>query len=293
MELGAARIGIVGLGLMGASLAKKLTASGTVRRVTGWDRDGAVRHLARSQGVAEVPEGLEKLGSESDVLIFAVPWRFLADADRAVRRGLAKGGQTMWAVMDLCSAKRAPGELLKRSWGGRYVGFHPMAGKERGGIIHATAELFSGAPCAIVSYPDTAPEVSSFAARLATALGMGPVEASPEDHDAAVAVVSHLPQLLASALALVAGEEARRNPLGARLAGGGFRDTTRVASCPAEGGADLVSANGDHLRRGIRRLIQILEEFLSLPEEALEERLRAAASAREEILTIAAGRSAA
>lgn len=293
MDLERARVGIVGLGLLGASLAKKLTAEGIVGRVGGWDRDGAVRHLARAQGMAEVPERLEELGAESDVLIFAVPWRSLADADRAMRRGLSEGGQTTWAVMDLCSAKRAPGELLRRSWGERYVGFHPMAGKERGGIIHATAELFSGAPCAIVPCSETAPEVVSFAIHLAAALGMRPVLAGSEDHDAAVAAVSHLPQILASALALVAGEELRQTPLGAKLAGGGFRDTTRVASCPAEGSADMVSANGDHIRRMAKRLTHILEELLSLPEPALEGRLRAAAAAREEILAIAEGRSAA
>ncbi len=284
MELKTTRVGLVGLGLLGASVAGKLTEDRSVRSVFGWDIDSDVRHTARSRGLAEVPERLEDVVAHADVLLFAVPWRALAAADEAARAATLATETTPWAVMDLCSGKRAPGALLRRSWGKRYVGFHPMAGKERGGIANASPELFFGASCAVVPFPETSEDVIRWATRLAGALGMHPVNVDAEAHDAAVGAVSHLPHLLASALVLVAEEERQRHPVLAHLAGSGFRDTTRVASCPADLGVDMASANGDHLRRLTRRLTDLLEELLALPSGAFEERLRAAAAARQHLL---------
>jgi hypothetical protein len=130
-----AHVGILGLGLLGGSLALRLGGSGGVRRVSGWDADPAVRAEAARKGIAHVPEHLEDMLCGVDVLIFAVPMRSLEEANRRVLGALRRNagiGFSEWpdlapmeplegprVVMDLSSAKVGPGGLLRGAWRSR------------------------------------------------------------------------------------------------------------------------------------------------------------------------------
>jgi prephenate dehydrogenase len=159
-----------------------------------------------------------------------------------------------------------------------------MAGKERCGIEEADPDLFRGALCAVVPTAESGTRALTAAEELAVALGATAIRLTPEAHDGIAAVTSHLPHLIASALALTAGEERRRFPDLPLLAAGSFRDTSRVASAPFWLGSDMVEGNREEVCRVARRFLKHLTDMLDLPSEALDRRLRLGAAAREEIL---------
>jgi prephenate dehydrogenase len=231
-------IAVIGLGLIGGSLLRALAASG--HRVLGYDADPATRATART-AAARAPAGSrwQIMGSVRDavsgaqLVAIAVPLPAVADVlDELVATGYSG------LVTDVTSVKGPVRELVAQRLHSRhsrlagFVGGHPMAGRETAGFAAAEADLFAG--CAWVLCLDPADEpVTTLAdwldvAALVTGLGARVVPATAEEHDKAVAIVSHVPHLLASALATTAAED----PLALALGAGSFRDGTRVAASP-------------------------------------------------------------
>jgi prephenate dehydrogenase len=160
-------------------------------------------------------------------------------------------------ITDLGSVKAPVLASLGRRYGGRFVGGHPMCGTERSGFAAADPALFTGARWAVCLDEGTELPRWLRVAELALAVGAEVVPATSAEHDAAVAAVSHVPHLLAAALAAAAGEA---GPLALALAAGSFRDGTRVAaSDPAfvtamvEGNAGPVGTALDRVRRQLDR----------------------------------------
>ena len=151
---------------------------------------------------------------------------------------------TTW-VTDVGSTKRGVHASAERilSQPGRFVGGHPMAGSEKGGAGEAKADLFDGRACIVTSTPRTDPEVTRKGLGLWAALGGRPIAMSPEEHDRAVAEISHLPHATAS---LLAGLLATRSPR-ADLAAGGLRDTTRVAAADPSLWVPILLENADQV----------------------------------------------
>ncbi|MGY1822061.1 prephenate dehydrogenase [Geodermatophilus sp. SYSU D00079] len=209
-------VGVVGLGQLGGSLAAALVAAG--RTVTGWDVDPAARDAAAARGV--------RIGREmTGVVVLAVPLPAMSVA----LDGLAVDPDA--TVTDLGSVKLPVLAQLGPAYGGRYVGGHPMCGTERSGHEATDPALFTGARWAVCLEPDTDLARWLRVAEVALAAGAEVVPATAAEHDDAVAAVSHVPHLLAAALAAAAGEA---GPLALALAAGSFRDGTRViASDPA------------------------------------------------------------
>ena len=275
-------VSVFGLGLLGASLAWKLVRDGSVRGVAGWSRRAETVQQAAEKGIISIPcATAEECASLGDILIFAVPIRAMEKTSRRV----LGCGERKKAVFDLSSTKGEIGTLLSAQWGEVYCGFHPMAGRERGGIVNADPELFRDSVCALVPFPQTAPEVISLGKELAAALGGTALLLDPEEHDAITACVSHFPLLLAASLALLAGDERARHPLLPLLAAGGFRDTTRVAAGPPWLGADMVQTNGGEIRRLAKEFQEILDRLLAASPQQLEELLERGKKARESILS--------
>src|SRR3954451_17411333 len=203
-------VGVVGLGQLGGSLAAALAAQG--RDVAGWDVDPAARDAAAARGVRITRE-------LSGVVVLAVPLPAMATAlDELTVAADA-------TVTDLGSVKRPVLETLGTSFGARYVGGHPMCGTERSGHAAVDPDLFSGARWAVCLEPGT--ELSRWlrVAEVAMAVGAEVVPVTAAEHDDAVAAISHVPHLLAAALAAAAGQV---GPLALALAAGSFRDGTRV-----------------------------------------------------------------
>jgi prephenate dehydrogenase len=204
-------VGVVGLGQLGGSLAAALVAAG--RDVTGWDVDPAAREAAAARGV--------RIGRElAGVVVLAVPLPAMAGA----LDGLAVAADA--TVTDLGSVKAPVLAALGPALGGRYVGGHPMCGTERSGPEAVDPALFTGARWALCV--ETGTELPRWlrVAEVALAAGAEVVPVTAAEHDDAVAAISHVPHLLAAALAAAAGEA---GPLALTLAAGSFRDGTRVA----------------------------------------------------------------
>jgi prephenate dehydrogenase len=241
-------IAVIGLGLIGGSLLRALAAAG--HRVLGYDADPATRATART-AAARAPAGSrwQITGSVRDavsgakLVAIAVP---LPAVSGVLDELMATGYSGL--VTDVTSVKAPIRELVAQRLHSRhsrlagFVGGHPMAGRETTGFAAADADLFAG--CAWVLCLDPAGEgpagegpagepVTTLSdwldvAALVTGLGARVVPATAEEHDKAVAVVSHVPHLLASALAATAADD----PLALALGAGSFRDGTRVAASP-------------------------------------------------------------
>ncbi|SOE00486.1 prephenate dehydrogenase [Blastococcus haudaquaticus] len=203
-------VGVVGLGQLGGSLAAALVAAG--RPVQGWDVDAAARDAAAARGV-EITRAL------SGVVVLAVPLPAMATALDGLT---VDPGAT---VTDLGSVKRPVLETVGATAGSRFVGGHPMCGTERSGHAAVDPDLFSGARWAVCLEPDTELPRWLRVAEVALDAGAAVVPTTAAEHDDAVAAISHVPHLLAAALAAAAGQA---GPLALALAAGSFRDGTRV-----------------------------------------------------------------
>jgi len=186
-------------------------------------------------------------------------------------------------VTDVASVKS--GVLARLRAGGadlgRYLGSHPMAGRERGGAVSARADLFLGRPWVIAAHEQTTAEHYRRIEDLALELGATPVRMSPEDHDRGVALVSHLPQLVSSLLAARL-QGAPDAAIG--LAGPGLRDTSRIAASDPELWVQILSANAD----AVAELLRAYREDLDAVIAALEDPA-AAGAPRRLAETLAAG----
>src|SRR3954453_19484197 len=203
-------VGVVGLGQLGGSLAAALVAGG--RSVSGWDVDPAAREAAAARSVQITQEF-------AGLVVLAVP---LPAMDAALD-GLTVAPDA--TVTDLGSVKRPVLETLGAGLGGRFVGGHPMCGTERSGHTAVDPALFAGARWAVCL--DAGTELARWlrVAEVALAAGAQVVPVTAAEHDDAVAAISHVPHLLAAALAAAAD---KAGPLALALAAGSFRDGTRV-----------------------------------------------------------------
>ncbi len=220
-------VGILGTGLIGASCGLALRERGA--RVAGWDPQAAHLETALRRGA------LDAAGeSEDDVLLAAADLLIVAAPPTATRDLVARLDHS-GLVIDVAGVK-APIVMAARA--ARFVGTHPMAGREVAGPEAASAALFRGAAWVVVTDGAAAGDVE-LVSGLVTELGARPILMDAARHDAAVAAVSHVPQLIAAALVAAAGGAEG----GLELAAGGFRDLTRVAASDPRLWVDLLRMN--------------------------------------------------
>lgn len=222
---------IVGAGLLGASIGHALTALGV---------DVALDDTSPAQLRLAIDYGAGRRADDADdpaLIVVAVPPDVTADV---IERELSRYPRAV--VTDVASVKLEPLRILQDRGVDltHYIGSHPLAGRERGGAIAARADIFIGRPWVVCRDGETPSGDLAVVEGLALDLGAMPVEMSPEDHDRAVALVSHVPQLVAS---LLAGRfvDAPEGSLG--LAGQGVRDTTRIAASAPELWVQILGAN--------------------------------------------------
>ncbi|WP_434970979.1 prephenate dehydrogenase [Microbacterium sp. bgisy207] len=222
---------VVGAGLLGASVGHALRALGV---------DVVLEDSSPSQLRLAIDYGAGRAARPDDVpalIVVAVPPDVVADV---VERELRTYPEAV--VTDVASVKLEPlRELLERGVDlTHYIGSHPLAGRERGGAIAARADLFVGRPWVVCRDGKTPASDLALVEALALDLGAMPIEMSPEDHDRSVALVSHVPQLVAS---LLAGRFTDAPEGALRLAGQGVRDTTRIAASAPELWVQILAAN--------------------------------------------------
>ncbi len=242
----APRVAILGLGLIGGSLAGALQGRGWHR--SGWDPDPGARRTARRRGWLErTPAGAAEALEGADLVVLAAP----PAANLAWLEELA-GRPGRATVTDTGSVKTAVARRGEALLGRRFVPGHPMAGKERGGAAAADPDLFRGAAWVLCG---GSPRRRARVARMVRCVGARPVIRTPAAHDREVAAVSHVPQLLAS---LLVGEAARRRPGALELAGPGFRGWARLAASPPELWSEILGANADAVRAELAALERAL-----------------------------------
>jgi len=237
-------------------MASCLKANRVFQRIIGWDMDPLVRERAADEMIVHRVAGSPgDLASESDILILAVPLREMEKISLQVR-SLKKGN--FRAVLDVGSTKEEIGIILGEIWKESYVGVHPVAGKERGGIENREPDLFKNSCFAVVPQAGSSEEACEIAHFIGRNLGSRTLTVAPSEHDRIMACVSHLPIFISSALSILAKEEEASHPLLSSLIGSGFRDTTRVASGPAWLAADIWGSNSRNMSDLLDRFMDIL-----------------------------------
>lgn len=278
----ASRIAVVGVGLVGASLARALRRVRPHTEIVGYDPAPDPQHVAA--GVRWVLSAEEALaGADVGILAAPVPaiLELLPLAARVCREGtlVTDTGSTKGEICTRAS------ELFQSPTGPHFIGGHPMAGTEAQGAAASDPDLLRGAPYALCD-PGQAPAgVRRSLEVLVRACGARPVWIEPEEHDRIVARVSHLPQMAVVALAALLEEEASRDPRLADLAGSGLRDLLRLASSPYPMWREIARSNGPELRRSLGALAGGLQEMAEkVGEGDLEEWFEAARRFREQRL---------
>lgn len=241
---------VIGAGLLGASIGLGLRARGV--EVTLEDVSPTTALLAADYGAGRV-RGADD--GEPALVVVATPPDVTASV---IERALAEFPRAV--VTDVASVKLAPFETLTRRGIDltRYVGSHPMAGRERGGAIMARADLFAARPWIICRDGETPAEALSLVESMALDLGATLIEMTPSEHDRAVGFVSHLPQAVAS---LLAARLLSVSEQGMGLAGQGLRDTTRIAASDPELWVQILGANSAPVIEGLEALQADLAEF--------------------------------
>jgi prephenate dehydrogenase len=235
---GPARVVVVGTGLIGTSIGLALAEHGT--EVWLADRDPATLRLAESLGAGRRLPGEQPPGGPADVAVIAVP----PTAVGAVLAQAQAAGLARWYT-DVASVKELP-LASARELGcdiTTYVPGHPVSGRERSGPVAARADLFQGRPWAICPAPETSEAGVTAVTGLALACGSLPVELTAAEHDAAIALTSHTPHLVATVLA---ASLLRAPGRALTLAGPGLRDVTRIASGDSELWTQILTANAAH-----------------------------------------------
>ena len=243
------RAAIVGTGLIGGSIGLALKERGWW--VVGSDRDEAIAAEALSRGA------LDAVGppTDADITFVATP---VGSAAAEAGKALAAGHGL---VTDVASVK-AP--IVAAVADRRFVGGHPMAGSEQDGVAGARADLFQNAVWVLTPTDDTDDDCLVQIRSTVASLGADVVSLTPERHDALVAVVSHVPHLTAASLMALADERSEEHQVMLRLAAGGFRDMTRIASGHPGIWPDICQENSDAICSVLDRFIDALTDVRSL-----------------------------
>lgn len=276
------RTTIVGTGLIGGSFALALRKYTTEIQVSGWDRPDVAQEAKKRGAVDEVFSGdLAPALREADLIYVAMPIAATIDLLPEIARHAAPHA----LVTDACSTKvrieQAAAELFPGEGGPRFLGGHPMAGRELPGIAHADADLFRDKSYALMGKSDklvTAgeqpgpssatkeasslddPRVSAFV-KILEKMGARPLWLGAQQHDYAVGLASHLPQLTAVALAGFLYDHLDENGLPITLAGPGLRDSLRLAGSPYGMWRDIVLTNQEVLSAALDLLARRLDDL--------------------------------
>jgi prephenate dehydrogenase len=279
-------IWIIGLGLIGGSVAAAVRSNDQGTKIIGIDVDLDTINLAHKlglidEGIACVPGAdatvdIDFAGQLQDareafgrtLIILAAP----ADTFETWFQIIADSGYT-GLITDTASTKHVVIEMANSILADSksFIPGHPMAGSEAGGLGAARSDLFDGAYWILTPDAHTDPERFGSLHGFIAALGARPISVDPEEHDKAVAIISHIPHIAASSLVALAGNHAGEHGELLRLAAGGFKDTTRIAAGDPDLWTGIITDNADVIADELKEFIGILSDY--------EEKIRTGAKA--------------
>jgi prephenate dehydrogenase len=268
------RVTILGTGLIGGSFALALRKHTAEMHISGWDRANVLREARSLSAIDEAFVGdLAPALRDANLIYIALPIGTTLD----LLQEIARHAPAHALVTDACSTKlriaQSAAELFPVEKGPLFLGGHPMAGRELSGIEHADADLFRGNTYALIgdSAAPRDPRVSAFV-KILEKIGARPFWLGAQQHDYAVGLASHLPQLAAVALASFLYDRLDENGLPITLAGPGLRDSLRLAGSPYSTWRDIVLTNREVLSAALdlfaRRLDDLRERLASRELEA-------------------------
>ncbi|MGW8250045.1 MAG: prephenate dehydrogenase [Anaerolineales bacterium] len=285
------QVAIVGLGLMGGSLA--LALRGRCRALLACDTDLKTLQLAEQLGLVDrLSDTPQELLPQADLIVLAAPVRAILSLIHQLPNLLPdRPSNSDIIVIDLGSTKaeicQAYAELPPHI---DPIGGHPMCGKEHGGLEHADGRLYQQAAFALTPIERTTPAARSLAAELVNAVGAYPLWLAPDVHDRWTASTSHMPYLLSTALTLATPAES------APLAGPGFRSASRLASSSPSMMADVLHTNRENVLVALHRcqtqLGELEKRLRQGDEDGLSRLLVEGTAARQRLLDSSPGRDA-
>jgi prephenate dehydrogenase len=276
------RIAVIGVGLIGGSIALACKERLQGAFVEGFDHSEGALAAALGRGVIDRAHGsLRDAVADAQAVFVAVPVGVLPGTAASA---LENAGPSC-VVTDVGSTKRAVVQACQDS---RFVGGHPLAGAETSGVEHARADLFDGATWYLTPTAGTSGVLYERLHRLLHALGARPAAIDPDTHDAILATVSHLPHVLANVLVAEAASMLAAGGERLPATGPSFRDATRVAGAASLVWTDIYLSNRDVLAASVGELIERLTDVQELLRAGDAERIAAwndaAASDRRRLL---------
>jgi len=263
------RVAIIGVGLIGGSFGLALREIGFKGRIRGIGRREGNLIKARERGIIDeyatsASEGVE----DADMILLSTPVGSFEGIITDVKERIKKGA----IVTDVGSVKA---EVVRRLCplmpeGVRFVGAHPIAGKECSGIECASADIFKGARCVITPTPDSDKEAMETVAGIWRAIGADVITMTPEEHDIIYSVVSHLPHVIAYSL-INTILDIREGFL--QYGGRGLKDMTRIALSPPEIWRDICLYNRDNILNALKAFSSSISRMVRLMEDSAWERI--------------------
>jgi prephenate dehydrogenase len=257
------RIAILGAGLVGASFGAAVERACRNISIVAYDKPEVLRKLRARNSGWKASEDLADTIHDADLVYMALPVGAIIE----MLPEIAAKCSARALVTDAGSTKAHICKAARRSFGGdaatgaKFLGGHPIAGKELSGTEHADPELFRGTRYALIgnaSEEERDSRIQRFV-KLLRAIGAEPVWTDAETHDWALAIVSQMPQLVAVALARVIADETDETGLPVSLAGNGLRDMLRIAGSRYETWRDICLTNADNIARSLDRTAQVID----------------------------------
>lgn len=265
------KVGIIGLGLIGGSIAIDLKRKSYAEQVLGVEADPVNASAAEKIGLVDQVTDFEDCVRQSDVIILAVP---VGAAIKLLPAVLDRIGEKQ-TVADVCSTKELlVNQVRLHPMRRRYVASHPMAGTEYSGPWAAMPGLFDGHACIICDHQDSDPDAVALMEDLYTVLNMRTIEMSSVSHDIHTAYVSHISHITSFALALTVLDKEKDEKHIFDLASGGFSSTVRLAKSSPDMWTPILSQNRDNILQVMDTYIEKMNAFRQAIAAGDEERVR-------------------
>jgi prephenate dehydrogenase len=252
------RLCIIGVGLIGGSLARALREAGYCKEVVGGGRDPVHLQQALELGVIDrFATDLTQAVAGADMVLVAVPLGAMEGVFRTIRNHLAGNA----VLTDAGSAKGSVIEAVRHAFGsvpGFFVPGHPIAGTENSGVAASVTDLYKQRRVILTPLEDTEPEAIARVRAMWEAAGAEVIAMDPVHHDSVLAATSHLPHVLAFTLVDTLARLGDRDEV-FEYAAGGFNDFTRIASSDPVMWRDICLANGDAIQLLVKRFIEDLQ----------------------------------
>ena len=264
-------VGVIGLGLIGGSMALDLRRRGFAGKTLGVEKDPVAAEAAKTIGLVDEVTDFEDCVRRSDIIVVAVP---VGTAVKMVTRVLDIMGEGK-IVIDVCSTKEQICNATKyHPMRKQFVSTHPMAGTEYSGPWAAQPGLFDGRACIFANAEESSPKALKTIEKMYDVLNMRPIYMEAAQHDVHTAYVSHISHVTSFALALTVLDKEKDEKHIFDLASGGFSSTVRLAKSNADMWVPILSQNHDNVLHVMDTYIEKMQEFRAAIADYDEDRIR-------------------